>query len=296
LGALYKRGKKAAENPEQDPSFGFFCWEADENDDPLDEKTWWKANPNIAEGLMNVDALRNALRDGASVGMGGFMRYHLNIWASVEGDPFMANYHWHNAISETQTEIKPGSRITIGMDASHNNDATAITICDYDTGFIQLYKIWERPIDADEKWFIPRNEVIATVHELFKKYQVVIMYADRKYYTQEIREWRIINGYRVEEYAQDPVTISGAASRFRAGVIDGTVTHGNQEALTRHVMNALDDPRKGYKKATMREKIDALAASVMAVAGRDFFKLHEKAADHWKVKLDNDDEGSFFSR
>lgn len=287
LGSLHKRGVKAVENPESDPAFGFFCWEADEGDNPLELETWKKANPNIAEGLMDIDFMKNSMKESIETdGFEGFLRYHLNIWQRLAGAPFISAFHWEKAVSKTQTSIEPGVKITVGMDASYNNDATAIVIQDYETGFIQLYRVWEKPNNADDTWFIPRDEVIATVHEIFAEFDVVVMYSDKRYYEQEIKEWRALNKYRVEAYSQDRTTISGAASRYRFNVINGEVTHGNQEVLTRHTMNAINDPQKGYRKATKdsREKIDALAASVMASAGRDFFKLRQKAAAEREIK------------
>lgn len=282
LGSLYKRGKAAILDPDSDPAFGFFCWEADVDDPPWEIETWKKANPNIAEGLMNMDDMKEALRNAKALGFTGFLRYHLNIWARLSGTPFMSSVLWNKALNQNQTTIPAGSKVTAGFDASYNKDSTAIVIQDYETGFLKVWRVWEKPLDADDSWLIPRNEVIQAVHDLFATYNVVIMYADRRLYADEIQQWRVLNGYRVQAYEQDRVTISGAASRFLFGVAEGEITHGGEEVLTRHILNALADPNKGYRKKTVdsREKIDALAASVMANAGRDFFKLREKPADN----------------
>lgn len=292
LGSLYKRGEDAVANPDsEDDSFGFFCWEADESDPPWEVDTWKKANPNIAEGLINLTVLNNALQEAKKMGFSGFLRYHLNIWSSIAGDPFMSPHHWKNAISETQTDIKPGSKVTAGFDASWNRDATSIVVMDYETGFFKIWRVWERPDDADEQWLIPRHEVIQAVHDLFKTYDVEVMYADRKFYADEIHEWRVINKYKVQEYAQDATTISGSAARFLTNIVDKTITHDGGEVLTRHVLNAIADPAKAYKKKTRdsREKIDSLAAAVMSNQGRDFFKLREQPK-----KQDNKPTPSFF--
>jgi phage terminase large subunit-like protein len=286
LGSLYKRGKAAVLNPDDDPAFGFFCWEADADElaarGPWDIEVWKSCNPNLAEGLMDLNAIKEGLRTAKAVGFSGFLRYHLNIWSRLSGAPFMSPLIWNKALNKTQTTIPAGNKITAGFDASYNKDSTAIVIQDYETGLLKVWRVWEKPLDSDDSWIIPRNEVIQAVHDLFATYNVVIMYADRRLYSNEIQEWRVLNGYRVQAYEQDRTTISGAASRFLFNVAEGNITHTGEEVLTRHVLNALADPNKGYKKKTAdsRERIDCLAACVMASAGRDFFKLREKPADN----------------
>lgn len=277
LGSLYKRGVEAAESKsEEDRLFGFFCWEADEGDSPLEVETWRKANPNIAEGLLNEDSIAENLASSAATNISTFLRDHLNIWSSIAGEPFMPSIHWGNACREG-FNIPLGARITIGFDASKRGDSTVIMIQDYVTGLLKVYRAWERPKNADDSWFIDRDEVQTAMKEIFELYDVVDCWADKFYYESDIKKWQRTNKWKITSIAQSRDRIKVLASEFLRDVIDGTTTHTGEEILTRHVSNALMSEDKGYTKEqrNSRAKIDGLAAAVMANGARNFNKGRE---------------------
>lgn len=278
LGGLYLRALKELANPEENLHSGFASWEIDpDEDDPLDPISWRKANPAIDGGTMRIDYLRESLARSSATGIAGFLRYHLGVWARQEGSPFMIPHFWNNAKVDQQG-IEPGRKVVCGFDASRNKDCTAIVIQDYETGFLWLESVWEKPSDAPEDWHIPRSEVIAAVEAIFQKYDVIVMYADRYAFEFEIKEWRG-RGMRVESYTQSHERIRPAATAFRDDIIEKRISHGGQEVFTKHVLNAITDERYIYRKPggkASREKIDSLAAAVMANNARNFYKLREE--------------------
>jgi len=83
-----------------DDRFVFIC-EIDDDDDPLEERCWHKANPLLADGVVKIDHLRSMAEAAKTspVHMNRFMRYHLNkkvtattklfppkLWANGNGE------------------------------------------------------------------------------------------------------------------------------------------------------------------------------------------------------------------
>jgi phage terminase large subunit-like protein len=90
LGRLYEHGKRVATGEVEDKQFGFWSWEAAPEDDPTDPLVWRKANPNLAEGLLDEGDFEAAIASAGSAGFAGFQRYRLNQWVRLAGEDFMS--------------------------------------------------------------------------------------------------------------------------------------------------------------------------------------------------------------
>ncbi|RXI58979.1 terminase large subunit [Clostridium tetani] len=114
-----------------DDSFFAYIAQPDENDDPFDENTWYKANPNLGISV-NIDDLRKKAKQAKEIpaALTNFMVKHLNLWVTAETA-------WMNMIKYKECEeaneeydIKEleGRSCYCGIDLSATTDITAVTL------------------------------------------------------------------------------------------------------------------------------------------------------------------------
>lgn len=273
LGKLYQHGVKVAKQEVDDKFFGFFWWEADADADPTDEASWFKANPNLAEGLMNLDDFKSSINMAGSINFAEFQRYRLNQWVKLEGETFISNFHWEQAY--TDKDIPLGSEVVAGFDGSLTGDSTGIVIMDIRTGIFQVYKLWEDTGDAE--WVVDREDVIAAVDKLFTDYNVRMLWADDSYYSQDVYKWSKKYQSRVQKIPQNATRITPLAQQFVQDIVSGVIFHNNEEPLTRHVSNALATEAGSYRKDKRgsKNKIDLLVCSVLANGARNYILKKE---------------------
>lgn len=76
---LYERGAKAIDGQEDLERFGFFCWEAPAGCEVTDEIAVRRANPQLAEGILEWESVKNEL---ATMPEADARRYRLNQFVS----------------------------------------------------------------------------------------------------------------------------------------------------------------------------------------------------------------------
>ncbi|MGW9249741.1 hypothetical protein [Streptomyces badius] len=172
--------------------------------------------------------------------------------------------------------VRPMTRIVLGFDGSDSDDWTAIraeTMEGYQ--FTPLYgpedakTIWN---PADTGGQVPRVEVRAAMSQLFRRYDVVRLYADPPYWETEIDDW-------VDEFGDERVIrwhtrrivqMHSACERLKTDVVkkDGTFRHDGCEITQSHIENtrAAARPMDRYvlRKAGPNQKIDATIPSILA--------------------------------
>lgn len=173
-------------------------------------------------------------------------------------------------------------RIVLGFDGSDVDDWTAIraeTMDGYQFtptyGPNHLPTIWN---PADYSGQVPRLEVKAAVDELFRRFDVVRMYADPPYWETEVDEWAEAHGEKrvMRWYTRRPVQMHEACERLKTdvGKQDSGFTHDGCSITTSHVENTRAAARPAGRyvlvKASDTQKIDACVTSVLA---------HEAAGD-----------------
>lgn len=271
LGDLAKRGMKTAEDGVVSP-YGFFCWQADESDDPLDINTWKKANPSLIEGMLMEENVTEQLEMATWIGFNTFLRDVLNIWVDLSGDPYIQPHLWKRQILETESVLsEEGREVTIGFDASKRGDSTAIVINDIETGELKTWKIWEKPENAPEDWLIPRDDVTKAMKEAVDFYDVRAIYCDSFYYESEIDNW--IKNFKwsmVTKIAQSNERKDKMAEEFRKNLVEGDLWHNDDEAMNRHVSNVITTKNGSFRKPSDRRKIDIFVASILASSARTF--------------------------
>lgn len=270
LGDLYLQGTDIVKGNIEDESFGFFCWEADDDDDPLDEKTWYKANPNLAEGLLNKSTIVSAMKTAMATGMAGFLRFYLNIWARQEGDPFINAFYWQEAVKENYS-IPEGAEVTVGFDGSQTADTTCIVICEIATGFTEVWEFWEKD-ETDPSWAINRDEVEASLLRLTKKFKVKLMWVDAAYWYPDMRKWKVKYRWPITEVPPTDARMAPIAREFLQDLVEGGFKHGNDKNLNKYAFRALLRENGSFGKASkkMGDRIDLLVGAILANAAKNW--------------------------
>jgi len=165
--------------------------------------------------------------------------------------------------------------VCVGFDGSDSDDWTALR-CETQDGyqFTPAFEASGKPMiwdPAQHSGYTPRGEVNAAVAELFRRYRVVLFYADPPYWQSEIDEWSSRYGEKIVQRWATYRTrqMAEALERFRTDALAGLLTHDGCPITSRHVGNAHMDHRpQGVlirkDKPVSRNKIDAVMSSALA--------------------------------
>jgi hypothetical protein len=216
-------------------------------------------------------------------------------------DSWLSPQQWNRCFADpasylerTGNEFEPldrGQRITLGFDGSKSNDWTALVGCRVSDGFLFVIKIWDPQKYGGE---VPREDVDATVHSAFQRYDVVAFRADVKEFEAYVDQWGRAYKKRIKVNASpnNPVAFDmrGQQKRFafdcerlEDAVIEREVWHDGDPILTQHVLNAKLHPTNydavAIRKATKdsSKKIDAAVCAVLAFGARQDYLMSKKA-------------------
>ena len=271
LGRLYEYGKRNSQlDPDDetfDRQFGFWWWEAAQDADPTDPEVWKTANPNLAEGLLDLKDFEASIAAAGSSGFAAFQRFRLNQWVRLAGEDFISPYHWEEA--RRDGSIPAGARIVAGFDGSVSGDATGLVGIDLDTGRLGVLAVWE-PDPTDPEWTVDRHDVHAAIEQMFDRYDVELLWADPSFYEPDVLEWSKRWRKRVERIPPTNQRMAPLSQQFLADVIAGDLTHDGDTRLTRHVLNAIATEAGSFRKEKKNSprKIDLLACAVLANGAR----------------------------
>jgi phage terminase large subunit-like protein len=270
LGRLYEYGKRIARGEAEDNEFGFWWWQVNADDDPTDPAVWRRANPNLAEGLLDESDFQAAVKSAGTVGFARFQRLRLNQWLRMSGEDFIAPFQWKAA--RRDVGVLPGDTVTVGFDGSVSGDATGVVIQNVDTGCLTVAKVWE-PDPNDPEWVVDRHEVNAVIEKVFETYKVVKLWADPSFYEPDVLEWSKRWKRRVERIPPTNHRIAPLAQQFIADLVSGVVGHDGDRSLERHVLNAVATESGSFRKEKKHSprKVDLLACAVMANGARNAY-------------------------
>lgn len=271
LGRLYEHGRRVSTGEIDDPSFGFWWWEAPQDADPTDPETWRVANPNLAEGLLDLGDFEASINAAGSSGFAGFQRYRLNQWVRLAGEDFISPHFWAEAKRDKSVPL--GATVTAGFDGSVSGDATGIVICDVETGILKVHAAWE-PDPSNPDWTVDRADVNAAIERLFSDYNVKMLWADPSFYEPDVLEWSKRWRNRVERIPPTNHRIAPMAQQFLADLVAKDLGHDGDPRLQRHVLNAVATESGSFRKEKKGSprKIDLLACAVLANGARQATK------------------------
>ena len=216
-------------------------------------------------------------------------RYFLNARTS-SSDAWIAEHLWA-ACKRPDKRIQPGDLVTLGLDGSVRDDATALVASRVADGHLEPLGIWERPDGAEgDGWQVDREAVDARVNWAMNTFEVVGFFADPAHWQDYLDRWSNQWGELMtvkasarrplEWWTNRPTAMVSALERFHEAVAERRVSYTpaddrtGREAeltlgLTRHILNArIKETRAGEQirkeKPKSRKKIDAAMAAVLA--------------------------------
>lgn len=261
----------------------------DVTDEPALRRALREAYGDAMEWI-DLDGLVDEFYDTRNV-EGDSRRYFLNARTS-SSDAWIKEHVWA-ACKRPDKALRAGDLVTLGLDGSVRDDATALVASRVADGHVELLGVWEKPEGFEgEDWQVDRESVDARVAWAMKHFEVVGFYMDPAHW-QDYAD-RFSNEYgenmQVKASAKRPlewwtnrmVPMAQALERFLEAVEEERITftpaedraEGSREAeltltLTRHILNArIKETRAGIHIRKDRpkspKKIDAAMAAVLA--------------------------------
>lgn len=239
-------------------------------DDPGDPRTWRKANPAIAAGLITERPIKD---DFLTLPEHKFRLYRLGQW--VASDEVYVRPEWWTALDHTPGMPPSHATLSLGFDGSSSTDATALVAMDTATGRLYVMGHWQPPGARHVGWRVPRQEVEDVIATTFESWNVAAMFCDPWLWRSELQRWQETWGEdRVQELDSSRVALMGPATdAFRAAARHGNISTDGNDALKSHALSARVKSTPGgdivTKDARRPTRIDLLIAAVLAhEAGR----------------------------
>jgi phage terminase large subunit-like protein len=261
---MYQRGVQIAKGEVKDPSFFFAWYQGNEKLNYKDEDNWKIANPSY-DDILSAEDMRSAslLTPEAE-----FKTKRLNLWTDT-GQTWIPSDVWEDLTLKDRQQI-PGEDVVIGFDGSFNGDATAIVawFLGGEKPHLDILGIWERPINADQNWFIPVAEVESCIIDAYRNlnYSVREIVFDPARYS---RTFMLFDeeGMPVVSYPNTAERMVPSTAKFYEAIMNRSFTHSGHEALNRHVANAMTKTSSRglmIQKANSKKKIDACVAAIFS--------------------------------
>lgn len=221
------------------------------------------ANPQIDDLIDR----RTALAMIKSAGEDEYRRKRLCQVVVTNESPFLPSESDWDAIAASDG-IPDGAEVVLGVDASKNNDTTAIVIGTVaDKPHFDKLAAWSKPKD-DDGWTVPILEVEDAIRDAAKRYRVREVAFDPAYFTRSAHVLAA-EGLNMVEYPQDPRRQTAATNDLRSGVLNKRFTHSGDSELRAHVIRAtVKESDKGIRLAKQSRsrnapKIDLATALMM---------------------------------
>jgi phage terminase large subunit-like protein len=282
--SLYQYGQKVARGEIEDPSFFMAWWQAKDDADHRDPKTWEEANPGF-DDLVAKDDFESAIRRTPE---NEFRTKRLNQWVSSQSAWLPAG-SWEEL--EGRREITPDDEIILGFDGSFSGDCTALVACsipktEEEKPYIWLVKAWEKDLTIhDDNWRVDIQEVEDTILEFVQKYPKTREVACDPFRWQRSMEVLADKGVPIVEFPSTSARrMVQACAKFYDSVTGKTLEHDGDPTLSRHLDNAVTKIdnlgiRIVKENRYSPRKIDAAVASIIAFDRAVSARMEEMVPD-----------------
>lgn len=223
-------------------------------------------------------------------------------------DAYVTAQEW-DSNEHPDMRLENGDRITMFVDCSLTDDATALVACRVSDGFVKPLGLWQRPPGRrGEKWVVPRESVDDTVREAMGRYDVVGFWGDpshvlddetgQRYWDSVFDAWHRDYGRRLKVWAQpsgrdrhavmfDMVRLDvqkrfvAAVDQAYSAIADGDFPHDGDARLRAHMLNARRQPTKAGMSIAKegresRRKIDLAVCAIGArMVRREFLNTRK---------------------
>lgn len=269
---------------------------ADVDDDPFDEATWIKANPNynISIGQRAYEKEASKARANA-MSLNSFKRYYLNIWtSSLEG--WIDEAKWKSSCWDIDEKILLNAECYGAIDLASRSDITAFTLIFYVEG-AYISKNWfflpkQKSLNSADKnniryqdW-VKQGYIIETDGDLtdYKVVRSIINDCGKKYKVLEIAydDWNahhlvpdlVTDGFNLIEFRQGFKSMSGPTKDLHAYATssDRLFNHLGNPVLSWMAGNAevrvddADNWKVIKPKLNPEKKVDGIITNIMALA------------------------------
>lgn len=294
---LHEYTQKVLEGSIQDDSFFGLIYSIDEDDDPFDESSWRKANPNWGISV-KADDMRRLARKAQEIpsAVNAFLRLRLNVWtqSSTRWVPFEK---WQECAVHVDAEGLRGRSCFAGLDLSSTTDLAgyALVFPPEQNGdryqvlwrlFIPedsmrersrrdrvTYDAWVRQgyITATPGNVIDYDFILAMFDEDAQRYDIREVAFDRWGATQIALKLRDMAGRDdfVVDFGQGFSSMSPPMKQLEKLILAGELAHGGNPVATWAAGNlvAREDAAGNIKpdKERSTEKIDPMVMLIMAL-------------------------------
>lgn len=268
--SLYEYGKRVASKEVIDPSFFMAWWEAPDELDYKNPKTWAIANPAFGDLVDESDFASAVLRTPEYQ----FRQKRLNQWTNNKSAWLPAGA-W-DELADESVRLEPGDEYYLGFDGSWKNDSTALVAVilprfDGDVFRVLRAGSWEKDFAVnDDSWVIDKQAVANYVLDFVRENPgCKEMVCDPTYWQDEMMQW-LQAGIQVVEFPQTLAYQVPATARLFEAIMSKKFVHDGDPAMARHMDNCiLKADSKGGSRLTKdfrnpRQKIDLAVALMMA--------------------------------
>lgn len=260
---MFQYGVEVVEGHIDDPNFFFCWWGAPDTSDFSDPAVWRAANPGYGD-ILNAEDLDDAYKRTRP---NEFRTKRLNQWVTST-ESYLPRGSWE-ACADAERVVDSKTKVVLAFDGSLNHDTTALMGCTVeDVPHLFYVWCWQRPFDADPAWHVPVTDVEQTIREFCATHNVIEIVADTHRWERSLQVLAD-EGLPMVEFPQSDERMVKATERLYDAVLNGLVTHDDNELVSRHIGNARTrQTNRGIRlmKTTKRSplKIDLAVTAVMA--------------------------------
>lgn len=259
-GRLYTYGCQVAAGLIDDPSFGFWWWEAKAGCARHDRKQWERANPNLAEGLLDDEDMADAAKPGRTSEQ-AFRRFRLNQWVRV-AESWLPAGAWEDCTVEN-ISLVVDAPTWVGIDMALKHDSIAV---------VAVQRQGDRWVAEAKVWFPSGSTIdVADVELYLRKLHLdfdVREFAYDPAYFERSAQALVDDGLPMVEFPQSAQRMVPACQTAYAAICTGELAHNGDPVFTDQVLSAATrhtDQGWRLSKGKSKRKIDAAVALAIAL-------------------------------